>query len=198
MGGTAYDYFKQSVADPTLLDALDLDEKTKEVLVENIQRKLTQQAVKIRADFECSCFTYEGIDAVKEALRAGIGAGNPEIPIKINLIAPPVYVMTCSPPDKTDGLAVLTEGCKAVEEKIVASGGNFAIQMAPKVVTATDEDELAAKIRKAEEENAEIDGDDDDDEQVGMGGNKDVGSGSESEEDGKGGSGEEGKDSDEE
>merc|ERR1712002_149081 len=126
---------------------------------------------------ECSCFTYEGIDAVKEALRAGIGAGNPEIPIKINLIAPPVYVMTCSTPDKTDGLAVLTEGCKAVEEKIVASGGNFAIQMAPKVVTATDEDELAAKIRKAEEENAEIDGDDDDDEQVGRGGSKDLGSG---------------------
>merc|ERR1719210_3097258 len=86
--GTAYDYFKQSVADPTLLNSLDLDE--------NIQRKLTQQAVKIRADFECSCFTYEGIDAVKEALRAGIAAGNPEIPIRINLIAPPVYVMTCS------------------------------------------------------------------------------------------------------
>merc|ERR1712179_738761 len=100
--GTAYDYFKQSVADPTLLNSLDLDENTKAVLVENIQRKLTQQAVKIRADFECSCFTYEGIDAVKEALRAGIGAGNPEIPIRINLIAPPVYVMTCSTPDKTD------------------------------------------------------------------------------------------------
>merc|ERR1712080_793751 len=108
--------------------------------------------------------------------RAGIAAGNPEIPIRINLIAPPVYVMTCSTPDKTDGLAVLTEGCKAVEEKIMASGGNFAIQMAPKVVTATDEDELAARIRKAEEENAEVDGDED---HVGMGGNKDVGSGSE-------------------
>merc|ERR1719495_1005850 len=183
--GTAYDYFKQSVADPTLLDALDLDEKTKEVLVENIQRKLTQQAVKIRADFECSCFTYEGIDAVKEALRAGIGAGNPEIPIKINLIAPPVYVMTCSTPERSDGLALLNEGCKAVEEKIKASGGNFAIQMAPKVVTATDEDELAARIRRAEEENAEVDGDDDDDEQVGMGGNKDVGSGSEDDDDDK-------------
>ena len=33
----------------------------KEVVVENIQRKLTQRAVKIRADVECSCFTYEGI-----------------------------------------------------------------------------------------------------------------------------------------
>jgi len=183
--GTAYDYFKQSVADPTLLNSLDLDENTKAVLVENIQRKLTQQAVKIRADFECSCFTYEGIDAVKEALRAGIAAGNPEIPIRINLIAPPVYVMTCSTPDKADGLAVLTEGCKAVEEKIVGSGGNFVMQMAPKVVTATDEDELAARIRKAEEENAEVDGDEDDEDQVGMGGNKDVGSGSEDDEDDK-------------
>jgi len=192
--GTAYDYFKQSVSDPTLLNSLDLDESQKEVLVENIQRKLTQQAVKIRADFECSCFTYEGIDAVKEALRAGIAAGNPEIPIKINLIAPPVYVMTCSTPDKTDGLVVLTEGCKAVEEKIKSVGGNFVMQMAPKVVTATDEDELAARIRKAEEENAEVDGDEDDEDEVGMGGNKDVGSGSEDEEGGekKKGSGEEG------
>merc|ERR1711934_384103 len=120
--GTAYDYFKQSVADPTLLNSLDLDENTKAVLVENIQRKLTQQAVKIRADFECSCFTYEGIDAVKEALRAGIAAGNPEIPIRINLIAPPVYVMTCSTPDKADGLAVLTEGCKAEEENAEIDG----------------------------------------------------------------------------
>merc|ERR1719273_25167 len=41
------------------------------------------------------------------------------------------------------------------------------MQMAPKVVTATDEDELAARIRKAEEENAEVDGDEDADEQVG-------------------------------
>merc|ERR1711972_1108404 len=172
--GTAYDYFKQSVADPTLLNSLDLDENTKAVLVENIQRKLTQQAVKIRADFECSCFTYEGIDAVKDALRAGIAVGNPEIPIKINLIAPPVYVMTCSTPERSDGLALLNEGCKAVEEKIKSSGGNFSIQMAPKVVTATDEDELAARIKKAEEENAEVEGDDDDDEQVEMGGNKDV------------------------
>jgi len=191
--GTAYDYFKQSVADPSLLNDLGLDEKTKQVLVENIQRKLTQQAVKIRADFECSCFTYEGIDAVKDALRAGIAVGNPEIPIRINLIAPPVYVMTCSTPERTEGLALLNEGCKVVEEKIKSSGGNFNIQMAPKVVTATDEDELAARIRRAEEENAEVDGDDDDEEQVGMGGNKDVGS-DEDDEDKEDGSDEDGID----
>ena len=78
------------MADPNLLADLGLEENTKTVLLENIQRKLTQQAVKNRADFECSCFTYEGIDAVKDALRAGISVGNEEIPIRINLIAPPV------------------------------------------------------------------------------------------------------------
>merc|ERR1719189_559473 len=101
--------------------------------------------------------------------------------------------MTCSTPERSDGLAMLNEACKAVEEKIKSSGGIFKIQMDPKVVTATDEDELAARIKRAEEENAEIDGDDDDDEQVGMGGNKDVDSdedkddeeGSEEEEDAK-------------
>ena len=59
----------QAVADPTILEECGLDEKTKTVLLENIQQKLTQQAVKIRADVEVACYTYEGIDAVKEALR---------------------------------------------------------------------------------------------------------------------------------
>merc|ERR1719305_2251717 len=95
----------------------------------------------------------------------GMAGGTEDIPIKINLIAPPVYVMTCSTPEKQEGVALLQKGCEIVEETI---------QMAAKVVTATDEDELAARIRKAEEENQEVDGDDDDDEQVGMGGNKDV------------------------
>ena len=34
--------------------------------------------------------------------------------------------------------------------------------MAPKVVTATNEDELAARIKRVEEEDAEVEGDDDD------------------------------------
>lgn len=68
-----------------------LDEKTKEVLLANIKRKLTSQAVKIRADIECACYGYEGIDAVKAALKAGLTLSTVDMPIKINLIAPPLY-----------------------------------------------------------------------------------------------------------
>lgn len=84
--------------------------------------------------------------------------------------------MTCSTPERSDGLTLLNEACKAVEDRIKQVGGNFQITMAPKVVTATDEDELAARIKRAEEENAEVEGDDDDGDEVGMGGNKDVNS----------------------
>merc|ERR1711874_621899 len=98
----------------------------------------------------------------KDALRAGIAIGTPEILVKINLIAPPVYVMTCSTPERSDGLTLLNEACKAVEDRIKQVGGNFQITMAPKVVTATDEDELAARIKRAEEENAEGSEDDED------------------------------------
>lgn len=44
----------QAVQDPSLLDECELDEELKKVLLENIKQKLTQQAVKIRADIEVS------------------------------------------------------------------------------------------------------------------------------------------------
>lgn len=91
----AYDIFKQAVVDPSILDECGLEENTKEVLLNNIRRKLTSQAVKIRADIECACYEYEGIDAVKEALRAGLELSTEELPIKINLIAPPLYGNSC-------------------------------------------------------------------------------------------------------
>lgn len=52
---------------------------------------MTSQAVKIRADIEVACYGYEGIDAVKAALKTGLLCSTEEIPIKINLIAPPIY-----------------------------------------------------------------------------------------------------------
>ena len=41
--------------DPSILDSLDLNEDEREVLINNINRRLTPQAVKIRADIEVAC-----------------------------------------------------------------------------------------------------------------------------------------------
>lgn len=45
---------------------------------------------------------------------------------------------------------------------------NFLVQRQPKVVTATDEADLARRMERAEAENAEIDGDEDEEEEEGM------------------------------
>ncbi|KAG8332273.1 eukaryotic translation initiation factor 2 subunit 1 [Homalodisca vitripennis] len=166
---SAYDFFKQAVLDPSILTECGLDEKTQEVLLNNIKRKLTSQAVKIRADIEVACYGYEGIDAVKAALKAGLACSTEDLPIKINLIAPPLYVMTTATPEKADGLVALQTAIEEIEKTIKNMGGVFQIQMAPKVVTATDEAELARQMERAEAENAEVAGDDDEEDENGEG-----------------------------
>lgn len=161
---SAYDFFKQAVLDPSILDECGLDDETKELLISNIKQKLTSQAVKIRADIEVACYGYEGIDAVKAALRAGLACSTDEIPIKINLIAPPIYVMTTATPEKNDGLKALHQACDEIKNAIAISDGVFEMKMPPKVVTATDEADLARQMQRAEAENAEISGDEDDEE----------------------------------
>lgn len=167
----AYDVFKQAVVDTSILEECSLDEETKAVLLTQIQRKLQSQAVKIRADIEVSCFEYEGIDAVKNALFEGMAQSTEEIPIRINLIAPPLYVMTTQTTEKQDGLRALEGAIEKVTAKIVGHGGTLVIKMAPKIVTDVEEADLARQLEKAEEENREVAGDDDDEEEeVGMGG----------------------------
>ena len=41
-----------------------------------------------------------------------------ELPIKINLIAPPLYVMTTSTPEKQDGLKALADAIEIIKDKI--------------------------------------------------------------------------------
>uniref|UniRef100_A0AAX7VSF1 Eukaryotic translation initiation factor 2 subunit 1 n=1 Tax=Astatotilapia calliptera TaxID=8154 RepID=A0AAX7VSF1_ASTCA len=136
-GYGAYDVFKQAVSDPAILDGLDLTEEERNVLIDNINRRLTPQAVKIRIT---SSTSSEGW---------------------INLIAPPRYVMTTTTLERTEGLSVLNQAMAAIKEKIEEKRGVFNIQMEPKVVTDTDETELARQLERLERENAEVDGDDD-------------------------------------
>jgi translation initiation factor 2 subunit 1 len=54
-----------------VLGQYNIDARVKEELVKNIERRLTPQPVKVRADLEITCFTCEGIEAIKAAIRAG-------------------------------------------------------------------------------------------------------------------------------
>lgn len=83
--------------------------------------------------------------------------------VQINLIAPPLYVMTTTTMERTEGLELLNRAIAKVEQTIKAAGGVFNVQNAPKVVTDMDELELEKQLKSLEEENREVDGDDDND-----------------------------------
>lgn len=162
--GGAYEAFKHAVNEPSILDECSLDEKTKEVLIANINRRMMPQAVKVRSDIEVSCYSYEGIDAVKEALRQGLTLSTEDLPIKINLIAPPLYVVSTTTLERELALETIGKANSVIKESIEKNKGNFVIKMEPKVVTETDEAELTKELARLEQMNAEVDGDDDDSE----------------------------------
>ena len=71
---------------------------------------------------QVSCFTYEGIDAVKEALLKGEQCSNGDSSVKIRLIAPPMYVVTCMTLDKELGIELLNQAIALITETIKEKG----------------------------------------------------------------------------
>ncbi|WFD31008.1 hypothetical protein MSPP1_002037 [Malassezia sp. CBS 17886] len=163
--GHSYDAFKLSVTEPgKVFDALNIGPDVRRELEANIARRLTPQPVKIRADIEVSCFGYEGIDAVKAALRAGEAVSTEVIPIKIKLVAPPLYVVVTHSTDKTGGIALLEQALEKITESIEKSDGKVVVKMKPKTVSAVEDEELAQLMARVEKENTEVQGDDDSEE----------------------------------
>jgi len=158
--GHAYDAFKLIVQNPELvLGVYNIDSKIKSALVKNIKRRMTPKPVKIRADIEVTCFGYEGIDAIKAALSAGEKQSTPDMPIKIKLVAPPLFVMLTTALDAKAGVATLKKACDAVGTCIKEKGGDINIKMAARAVTERDDRALNILMETLENQNREVSGD---------------------------------------
>lgn len=112
-----------------VFEGVNLPADTLETLRENIARRLTPKPVKIRSDIEVKCFAYEGIDAIKAALKAGEALSTESIPIKIRLVAPPLYVITTNSTDKNGGVDLMEKALQVIDEKITESGGEMSVKM---------------------------------------------------------------------
>jgi len=163
--GHAYDAFKLAMQEGESAEKddpfkdLDIPVDMKDDLKTYIRRRLAPQPIKIRADVEVSCFTYEGIDAIREALFAGIACGTDNSAIKIKLIAPPIYVISTMTLEKEAGISLLNQCIDTIQEKISSKGGKMDVKMAPKAVSVKEETELQAMMDRLALENEEVDGD---------------------------------------
>ena len=145
----------------SLKRGLDLPADIRDMLMATIKRRLTPQPIKIRADVNVSCYSYQGIDAVKKALQCAKKFSLDRHPVTVSLIAPPQYTIQTTALEKNEGIQRAKQAVEAVRESIVANGGNLVIKMEPKATTSRDDERLEELLQKMEAENNEIDGDED-------------------------------------
>lgn len=159
--GHAYDAFKLSITEPQIF--ADIQAPSEDVLNElklYILRRLTPQAIKVRADVEVLCFSYEGIDAIKRALKAAEAVSTETMQVKAKLLAAPLYVISVQALDKNQGVALLEKAITAVTETITAAGGEVKVIMEPKAVTANEDAQLQALLeQKAEDDKSDDESD---------------------------------------
>ncbi|CAL5867876.1 uncharacterized protein PFLUO_LOCUS2097 [Penicillium psychrofluorescens] len=158
--GHSHDAFKRSITNPEVWKDIEFpSEAVKKELQQYISKKLTPHPTKVRADIEVTCFGYEGIDAVKEALRTAEVENTAENQIMVRLVAPPLYVLTSQCLDKNQGIQMLEAAIERIAANIKGANGNCSVKMAPKAVTEHDEAVLQELMEKRERENMEVSGD---------------------------------------
>jgi len=171
--GHAYEAFRAAITDPDSIFTEDLmpglAKEVRDCMLDNIKKRLTPTAVKIRADIEVTCFAYAGINAIKKSLLKGVDMGNEDMPVKIKLVAPPLYVMLCSALDKTAGIKLLSDAIDLMKSSIEEEEGELKVKVAPRAVDERDDKLLSNLMSTLEEQNREVAGDEDEEDVEGMG-----------------------------
>lgn len=84
-------------------------------------------------EIEVACLEYEGIDAIKRALKAGESVSKPNYEVQFTILGSPIYLGKINTQDKTEGLKILNEAIKKVQESIESSKGTFKVKSEPKI-----------------------------------------------------------------
>ncbi|KAL6049116.1 Eukaryotic translation initiation factor 2 subunit alpha [Balamuthia mandrillaris] len=116
-----------------IFEGLEVDEILKDTLLKAIQHRLGSQPVKVQADIQVTCFSYEGIDAIKPALRAGQECSS-ESPIKVQLVCSPEYILVTSSTDHERGISSLETAIEAIRAEIKKHGGDCVVKTPARVV----------------------------------------------------------------
>lgn len=82
-------------------------------------------------------------------MRAAEKAGTEDCPVKIKLVAPPLYVLTTQTLEKVKGTDVLNAAVAACKVAIEASKGRLLVKEAARVVSERDDRLLSDQVRTA-------------------------------------------------
>lgn len=97
----------------------------KQAIIEVVNFKMIHHPVKIRAEFKLTMYTLGGVTDIKAALREGQSLSTKDIPIEIRLIASPTYEVTSNTIKKNEGIALIVDAIKKIEQAVKVRLGNF-------------------------------------------------------------------------
>jgi len=132
--GHAYEAFKKAAAGDDVFEGLQVPAHLVDLLLKTLKHRMGSQPVKIQADIQVTCFTYEGIDAIKPALRAALEIGTEDQPIKVQLVSSPEYILFTSSTDSDSGINLLKKAIEAVQTEIKKYGGDCVVKNEPRVL----------------------------------------------------------------
>ena len=153
---SSYDAFLISLNDPeAVFSKIDIDDKTKELLIGNISKRMQPVSYKVCTNFEISCYTFEGIEAVKKALEAR--EESKEFEISVRLISSPLYEISTYTPKIQLGIEAIKSQLAQIEASIIESKGKFKLKGEPAAIGVEEEEDIEKMIQSLNEEQKEDD-----------------------------------------
>jgi translation initiation factor 2 subunit 1 len=132
-----------------------ISDEHKEPLLEVLKKKMVSQPSKIKGDFKLTCYTKEGIEAIKYALIEGEKISTEDIQIKLRIIGPPLYEISTVTTKTAEGLVLLNKALKVVELAIRSKQGSYLLEKEPKVYGENSCKDIEEQIKKMREEDTQ-------------------------------------------
>jgi translation initiation factor 2 subunit 1 len=140
--GTSFDSFKEISNNGTIINSYVLDD-SKSIYTTEICKKFAPKIKKISAVIEVCCFTYEGIDAIKESLTVGKLSNDLLV---INAITSPAYSITINTSSEELGVKIINNAINIIRTTIQNKKGSLKVKISPQENIDTD------KIKSSYEE----------------------------------------------
>jgi translation initiation factor 2 subunit 1 len=124
--GTMYDGFEQAAIHGTAaLEDVDLDDEEIDAIVETARENVSVPYVNITGYVDLRCPTGDGVDHLKEALRAAEGDDElpDEIELEVTYVGSPEYRIKVQAPDYKTAESELERSVARAREAIEAAGG---------------------------------------------------------------------------
>ncbi|MEA1930421.1 MAG: translation initiation factor IF-2 subunit alpha [Euryarchaeota archaeon] len=122
-----YDAFEEAaIHGEAALDEADLDDEEIEAIVETARENVSVPYVNVTGYVDLECPSADGVDAVKEALKAAEGNGEipNEIELSVSYVGSPEYRIKVRAPDYKTAEKELEASATRAKEAIEAVGGS--------------------------------------------------------------------------